>query len=373
MTPAAFSPTDLADYDFELPPEQIAQHALPQRDQARLLRLDRATGEILSRQHDDRVCDLPGLLRAGDLIVVNTTRVVPARLYGRKHSGGSAEALVLGPHGDPTRHEYRALIRISGRLRTGLRFSFESAGRPGAGATADAELVAFVEPEESDAPPSRGECILRFDAGASPYDVGEAPLPRYIRRTPGDPRSAADLERYQTVYAREPGAVAAPTAGLHLTQALLAALGAAGIERADVVLHVGAGTFRPLSAENFQSGRLHPEAYLLPAETAEAVARTRERGGRVIAVGTTSARVLESCARDGGRVDASEGETDLFLYPGQPFRVVDGLLTNFHLPQSSLLLLVAAFAGREPVMAAYRAALAAGYRFYSYGDAMLIV
>jgi S-adenosylmethionine:tRNA ribosyltransferase-isomerase len=373
MTRVARSPIDLADYDFELPPEQIAQHALPQRDQARLLRLDRTSGEILSKAHDAHVCDLPSLLRAGDLIVVNTTRVVPARLFGHKDSGGGAEALVLGPHGDPARAEYRALIRISGRLRTGLRFTFAHADDRGARATADAELVAFVEPEEPDAPPSRGECILRFDAGVSPYDVGEAPLPPYIRRTPGDPRSAADLERYQTVYAREPGAVAAPTAGLHLTQALFSALDAAGIGRADVVLHVGAGTFRPLSAENLHTGRLHRETYVLPAATADAIAQTRERGGRVIAVGTTSARVLESCAREGGLVEASAGETDLFLYPGQPFRVVDGLLTNFHLPRSSLLLLVAAFAGRAPVMAAYRAALAAGYRFYSYGDAMLIV
>jgi S-adenosylmethionine:tRNA ribosyltransferase-isomerase len=215
----------------------------------------------------------------------------------------------------------------------------------------------------------RGEVELEFEPGADPYSVGEAPLPPYIRRP--HPR-ADDRERYQTIYAREPGAIAAPTAGLHFSEPLFQRLEARGVETAEVVLHVGPGTFRPLDDESLREGRLHRERYELGDATAGAVARTRDRGGRVIAVGTTSVRVLESCASGDGQVMPGSGETDIFLRPGSSFSVVDGLITNFHLPRSSLLLLVAAFAGRERVLSAYAEAIARDYRFYSYGDAMLI-
>jgi S-adenosylmethionine:tRNA ribosyltransferase-isomerase len=213
-----------------------------------------------------------------------------------------------------------------------------------------------------------GEVLLRCADGTSPYDLGETPLPPYIRRAGPDPR---DVERYQTVYAREPGSVAAPTAGLHFTPALLDALAERGVARAELVLHVGPGTFRPLRSEDLAAGRLHAEPFELSPACADAVARARERGGRVVAVGTTTARVLETCAAGERRVVARSGATDLFLRPGSRFHVVDALLTNFHLPRSSLLLLVAAFAGRERVLRAYAEAVAARYRFHSYGDAML--
>ena len=299
--------------------------------------------------------DLPALLRAGDLLVVNATRVLPARLRGAKVSGGRAEALLLGP-APGAAPRWRALVRCRGRLRPGLAFRF------GAGADAfDAELVALG---------ADGEVLLATAPEVDPYRAGEPPLPPYIRRAAHDP---ADDARYQTVYARVPGAVAAPTAGLHLGEALLARLAEAGIERSEVVLHVGPGTFRPLQPADLAAGRLHAEPYELPEAAAEAVARTRARGGRVVAVGTTAARVLETCARPDGTVAPGRGETDLFLRPGVRFAAVDALLTNFHLPRSSLLMLAAAFAGRERLLAAYAEAVRLGYRFYSYGDAMLIL
>jgi S-adenosylmethionine:tRNA ribosyltransferase-isomerase len=386
---------ELDDFDYELPPESIAQQPAARRDQARLLVMDRAGGDVggapLSHR---RVCDLPGLLHPDDLVVMNATRVLPARLVGRKPTGGAVDALLLGEAAEDS-GRFRALVRSSGRLRVGQKFLFSNGtsrttSHPSHGATRhgatlekpaqtlEAELVELRE---------RGEVELQFERRASPYSIGVAPLPPYIRR-PGapveesplarpheSPDLATDLERYQTVFARVPGAIAAPTAGLHFTPELLRALGAAGIRTAEVVLHVGAGTFRPLSSEDLASGRLHPEAYELPPATAHAIAETRDRGGRVVAIGTTTTRVLESCADSREKragVRAGAGETDLFLRPASPFRVVDALLTNFHLPRSSLLLLVAAFAGRESILAAYREAIASGYRFYSYGDAMLI-
>jgi S-adenosylmethionine:tRNA ribosyltransferase-isomerase len=344
---ALAEPPELDAYDYALPPERIAQHPAPERDAARLMVLERGGGAAVH----GRVRDLPRWLRPGDLVVVNATRVLPARLRGHKASGGAAEALLLGPAGAPDR--YRALVRARGRLRTGLRLSL---GAP----PLDCEIAALGP---------AGEVVLAFAPGARPYDSGETPLPPYIRRDAPDP---ADAERYQTLYAREPGSVAAPTAGLHLSERVLAELAAAGVERAEVVLHVGPGTFRPVSEEALATGRLHAEPYELSEATAQAVARARERGGRVVAVGTTATRVLEACARDGGRVEPGRGATHLFVRPGHRFRAVDALLTNFHLPRSSLLLLVAAFAGRERVLAAYREAVARGYRFYSYGDAMLV-
>ncbi|MBW2425790.1 MAG: tRNA preQ1(34) S-adenosylmethionine ribosyltransferase-isomerase QueA, partial [Deltaproteobacteria bacterium] len=363
---------ELDAYDFELPERCIAQSPAVRREQARLMVLDRDDGSVVAAAEDSRVADLPRWLRAGDLLVVNATRVLPARLVGRKASGGAAEALLLGPATRPESSAagaepvFRALLKCTGRVREGLELAF------GAGGALPARVVAQHE---------RGEVSLLFPPGSDPYAHGVAPLPPYIRRgadEAGEPegRAQEDRDRYQTVYARAPGAIAAPTAGLHLSESLLAALRDAGIEIAEVVLHVGVGTFRPLDAEALASGRLHSESFELPERTAEAIDRTRERGGRIVAVGTTTTRVLESRARDDGRVQPGAGETDLFLRPGAEgggFRVVDALLTNFHLPRSSLLMLVAAFVGRAALLAAYREAVAAGFRFYSYGDAMLIV
>ena len=338
----------LEDYDFELPRERIAQHPLPERDASRLLCLSRQTGSV----RHDTIRGLPGLLRAGDLIVLNATRVLPARLHGQRESGGAAEALLLGPEpGGPSR--FRALLKISVRLRPGLKFRF--------GTDVEAEIAELA---------GDGEVILVFPPEVDPYSVGHPPLPPYIERS-GEP-SAEDRDRYQTVFARVPGAVAVPTAGLHLTDALLEQMVEAGVQRAEVVLHVGLGTFRPLRDADLASGQLHAERFELPRATAEAVAETRKRGGRVVAVGTTVTRVLESQACGNGQVVEGAGATRLFLKPGDPFRVVDALLTNFHLPRSSLILLVAAFAGPEHVLSAYRQAIAADYRFYSYGDAMFI-
>ncbi len=338
---------DLADFDYALPPERIAQHPTAERDGARLLVLDRARDRI----GHARVRDLPSLLAPGDLLVVNATRVLPARLRGTKlATGGATQALLVAP--GPRPGEFRALVR--GRVREGAKLRFGAAAHG-----IDAEVGPRLP---------GGEVWLRFAGGESPYRFGETPLPPYIRRARG---SLGDVERYQTVYARVPGSVAAPTAGLHLTHELLASLAGAGVERAEVVLHVGPGSFRPLRDEDLAAGRLSAEPFELGPACAEAVARARERGGRVVAVGTTTTRVLESCAEAGGRVRAGHGSSQLFLRPGSRFRVVDALLTNFHLPRSSLLLLVAAFAGRERVLDAYAQAVAAGYRFWSYGDAML--
>jgi len=342
---------ELDAYDYPLDPARIAQAPAARREDARLLVLDRPEGRI--GHHG--VSDLPQLLAPGDLLVVNATRVLPARLRGRKESGGAAEALLLGPTTPERPTRLRALVKLRGRLRVGQKLCFERDER-----SAEAEITALA-PD--------GEVTLEFAEGSDPYALGEAPLPPYIRRAAPEP---ADAERYQTVFARAPGSVAAPTAGLHLGERLLAALEARGIARAEVVLHVGPGTFRPLRAEDLARGALHAEPFALPEETARAVARTRASGGRVVAVGTTSTRVLESAAADDGTVRPGRGETRLFLRPGARFRVVDALLTNFHLPRSSLLLLVAAFAGRDPVLRAYAEAQARGYRFYSYGDAMLV-
>ncbi len=355
----------IAEYDYELPDELIAQHPAERREAARMMLVDRDHG-ALPGAGDTRVEDLDRWLAPGDLLVVNATRVLPARLRGRKASGGRCEALLLDPAprfepGDP-RPRWHALVRSSGRLREGLRFDFGTEAAP-----LPCELVALGE---------GGVVELAFDAGHDPLAHGEAPLPPYIRR-PEEALDAelrrSDLERYQTVYAREPGAVAAPTAGLHLTDALLERLAARGVGREEVVLHVGIGTFRPLRPEDVEAGRLHGERYELPEKTADAIARTRAAGGRVVAVGTTTTRVLEHCADGAGGVRPGRGETELFIKPGSPIRVVDGLLTNFHLPGSSLLMLVAAFVGFEAMRAADARAVAERYRFFSYGDAMLIL
>jgi S-adenosylmethionine:tRNA ribosyltransferase-isomerase len=299
--------------------------------------------------------DLPGLLAPGDLVVVNRSRVIPARLLGRRASGGQAEILLLRGRGDG---RWEAMVRPGRHLRPGQRVSV------------DEDLSVVVESEALAADGRRQVRLLsrRRDVVAGLERCGHTPLPPYIRR----PDRPLDRERYQTVYAREAGSIAAPTAGLHFTPAVLARLRERGIETAEVVLHVGPGTFHPVTAERVEDHVVEPEPFSVPQETADAIAAARARGGRVVAVGTTTVRVLETVARDGGGIEARDGEAGLVIVPGFAFRVVDALVTNFHLPRSSLLLLVAAFAGRERVLGAYAAALEEGYRFYSYGDAMLI-
>jgi S-adenosylmethionine:tRNA ribosyltransferase-isomerase len=301
------------------------------------------------------VRELPELLLPGDLLVVNRSRVFPARLLGRRAGGGEAEILLLARRGPD---EWDALVRPGRRLRSGDTVRVGD------------ELTLSV----ASGPLGRdGRRRVRLEASGVGADeaiarLGRLPLPPYIRR----PDDAADRERYQTVYAREAGSVAAPTAGLHFSDALLARLAARGVGRAELVLHVGPGTFRPVTADRVEEHRLEPEPFWIPPETAQAIASVRAAGGRVVAVGTTTVRALESAADSQGQVAAGAGETDLVILPGFGFRVVDVLLTNFHLPRSSLLLLVAAFAGRERALDAYAEAVRAGYRFYSYGDAMLV-
>ncbi len=341
----------IADFDYALPPSSIAQEAIEPRDRARLMRLPRAEGAPT----DHVFHDLPGLLRPGDLLVVNRSRVFPARLLGRREGGGGAEVFLLRDLGDD---RWEALVRPGRRLR------------PGAAVAIDPGLTVVIE-TAAVGPEGRRVVHLRAEAGsveAALERAGHVPLPPYIRR----PDRPEDRARYQTVYARERGSVAAPTAGLHFTPSLLDALRAAGVGIAEIVLHVGPGTFRPVTAEEVEDHRLEPEPYVIPAETAEAIASARTSGGRVVAVGTTVVRALEAAAGDEGTVRAGTGETALVVRPGFTFRITDALVTNFHLPRSSLLLLVAAFAGRERVLGAYGEAVQRGYRFYSYGDAMLL-
>jgi S-adenosylmethionine:tRNA ribosyltransferase-isomerase len=327
----------LEDLDYTLPPGRIAQAPARPRDAAALLILDRRTDTI----DHARFGDLATRVQPDDLLVVNDTRVVPARIRGRKATGGRAEALLLERLPDG---EWMALLRTRGRLRPGIRISFGEV---------DAEVKAVSED---------GRCRLRF-RGEDPSSLldrlGEAPLPPYIRRP--DPRKE-DLEDYQSIFARVPGAVAAPTASLHFTDEI-----AAKLRLATVTLHVGPGTFRPLRSARVEEHHLEPEWYSVPEETARAIEATRARGGRVIAVGTTVVRTLETT---GGR--AGNGLTDLFIYPGYAFRTVDSLVTNFHLPRSTLLALVMAFTGVEATQRAYAYAIEHGLRFYSYGDAMWI-
>jgi len=321
------------------------------RDAARLLRLPRTGGAPA----DHVFRDLPRLLRAGDLLVVNRSRVFPARLLGRRAGGGQAEVLLLRPEGD---ERWEALVRPGRRLR------------PGDVVAVDDDLSVTIETEARGEDGRRGVRLAATSGAvaAALEQAGHVPLPPYIRR----PDRPDDRARYQTVYARETGSVAAPTAGLHFTPALLDALRGAGIDVAEIVLHVGPGTFRPVTADEVEDHRLAGEPYVIPRETADAIAAARARGARVVAVGTTVVRTLEAAARGDGAVAAGTGETDLVIAPGFRFRTTDALVTNFHLPRSSLLLLVAAFAGRERVLEAYAEALRRGYRFYSYGDAMLV-
>jgi S-adenosylmethionine:tRNA ribosyltransferase-isomerase len=337
-----------SDFDYELPAASIAQEPAP-RGESRLLVLDRTGPERCSR-----VRDLPRLLTPGDLLVLNDTRVIPARLYGRSAGGGKMEILLIEPVGG---REWEALVKPGRRARPGARIEIAEG------------LAAEVVDKREDGPAHRYR--LRFSEPIEPHldRLGHIPLPPYIHR----PDTAEDRERYQTVYARRPGAVAAPTAGLHFTEGLLREIEGAGVEIARVTLHVGIGTFKPVDAERIEEHRMERERYEIGEETAGAVRRAREAGRRIVAVGTTVVRTLEGAAlAGGGEVRAGERATDIFITPGFRFQVVDALLTNFHLPRSTLLMLVSALAGRERVMAAYEEAIREGYRFYSYGDAMLV-
>jgi len=349
------------DFDYELPPELIAQEPAPRRDASRLLALSRSDGQMRHLTFSD----LPSLLRPEDLLVLNDTRVLPARLSGRRAgqgTGGRVEALLVEPlSGD---HLWRALLKGSCRPGEPIDFGKDLVGR-------------LVSRDDRFA-------VLELSTGREPGGVREAleragrmPTPPYIRRRGDgggveDERETMDRERYQTVYARVAGALAAPTAGLHFTQDLLGAVRERGVDLGFLTLHVGLGTFQPVRVDRVSEHRMHAESFVLPETLAAQVSRARGRGGRVVAVGTTVARVLEWRAGDRGQVAPGAGECDLFIRPGHRFRVVDALITNFHLPRSTLLMLVSAFAGMETIRRAYDAAIVSRYRFYSYGDAMYV-
>jgi S-adenosylmethionine:tRNA ribosyltransferase-isomerase len=335
-----------SDFHFDLPPELIAQTPLAERSASRLLVVDAAT----QRFEDRRFTDLVELLSPGDLLVLNDTRVLPARLYGRKETGGAVEILI---ERITSAHEARVQLGVSKKPKAGGRIVFDD----GSAATVIGRDGEFF--------------LLRFDAH-EPLEklllrLGRMPLPPYIDRA----ADAADEERYQTVYARETGAVAAPTAGLHFDARLLDALTARGIGSGYVTLHVGAGTFQPVRSEQIEDHVMHREWLNVGADLVEKIRRTRENGGRVVAVGTTVVRALESATCE-GTLEPFAGETQIFIFPGYRITSVDALITNFHLPESTLLMLVSAFAGRETMLAAYRHAVEERYRFFSYGDAMLI-
>jgi len=338
-----------ADYDYPLPPERIAQAPAARRDESRLMVVERATGRITHGVFRD----LDTLMAAGDALVLNTTRVIRARLLGTRDSGAPGEILLLRPLGGD---QWEAMVSPGGKLRPGRVLHIA----PGF----DAEIEELTE---------RRTRVVRLRAAegadAAIARHGHIPLPPYIARAD----AAGDAERYQTVYAREPGSVAAPTAGLHFTPELLALLDARGVHRAEVLLHVGAGTFKPVEHDDPAEHVMHEEHYEVGAAAARTIAEVRAAGGSVWAVGTTSARTLESAAARDGAVRAGSGETRLFIRPPYTFRAVDKLITNFHLPRSTLIMLVAAFAGYELTMRAYREAVEAGYRFYSYGDAMVVI
>ena len=354
-------------YDYDLPADRIAQFPALQRDQSRLLVLQTQGAELAHR----RFIDLADYLRAGDLLVINTTKVFPARLLGRKQTGGKVELFLLafpqpstadGP--DPSWREATAiaLVKSSKRPKVGSLLHFGP------------RLRARIDTLHPD---GKAEVCLRYqpEPGQSLEQIlethGQMPLPPYISRPDGS--LGEDRDRYQTRYASQTGSVAAPTAGLHFSDELLGAIRSKGVAIATILLHVGYGTFAPVRNEDIRDHAIHKEYVEIPTETAEAIRRAKQRGGRIWAVGTTTVRTLEFAVDNQGHVQAGSGECDLFIYPGYQFQVVDNLITNFHLPKSSLLFLVAALAGRDRILAAYRQAVAAGYRFFSYGDAMAII
>lgn len=345
----------LDDYDYPLPEELIAQVPCDRRDGSRLLHLKRHDG-ALSHRHFRDIVDL---LSPSDVLVVNDTRVVPGRLHGRKETGGKAELLILdyGERQNTEQRFYHCLIKASKQAAAGTRILFDEG--------LVAEVHDFVD----------GIYTVRFKGPASLDEligrIGQMPLPPYIKRDAAQPH-AADRTRYQTVYASKQGAIAAPTAGLHFTDAILARLREKGVTVATVTLHVGYGTFMPVRVDDIRDHRMHDEWFSIPEATARIVNRAKAEKRRVVAVGTTSVRTLEYAARNSGIVSPGSGRCDLFIYPGYAFTLVDAMLTNFHLPRSTLLMLVSAFAGRETMLQAYAQAVRQGYRFFSYGDAMLI-
>jgi S-adenosylmethionine:tRNA ribosyltransferase-isomerase len=352
---------EIEDYNYNLPQDLIAQTPACKRDHSRLLAVDRSTGSF----SDHRFFDLPRLLLAGDLLVVNNTQVVPARIFGHKESGGRIEILVLehpdvmpGP-GDEGPSERLCLMKASRRPRPGSLLFFD--------ADVSGEIKSVL---------GNGLVTIRFNGGRGIGSLleekGRLPLPPYIKRGKTSALEGVDRERYQTVYAATKGAVAAPTAGLHFTLELLRKLESRGVSVLPLTLHVGYGTFRPVKVKDIREHRVGHEKYTISPETADRIRRVRESGGRVIAVGTTVVRALESAATNDGGVIPGEGKTDLLITPGFVFRVADGLITNFHLPKSSLLFLVSAFAGLDLIKRAYAEAVEKRYRFYSYGDAMVI-
>ena len=341
--------TRVSDYDFALPESLIAQEPMATRDESRLLVIHRDTGTIEHR----RFRDITGFIPAGDALVVNTTKVIRARLLGTRPSGAPAEVLLLKALGDDI---WEAMVQPGAKLQAGKMVTI-----------ADDFRIEMLDATE------RGTKFVRLHCAVPAAEAierhGHIPLPPYMTRSD----TAADAQRYQTVYADQAGSVAAPTAGLHFTPDVLDTLATKGVERADVVLHVGAGTFRPISVDDPREHLMHDEWYHVPHVTAHTINRVRAAGGGVWAVGTTSTRTLESVSSADGTVAAGEGQTDIFIYPPYRFRCVDHLLTNFHLPKSTLVMLVAAFTGYDLTMRAYRDAIAQEYRFYSYGDAMLII
>ena len=336
-----------SDFYFDLPEELIAQTPLQQRDQSRLMLLDKQSGAISHRHF----YELPDLLREGDCLIMNDSRVLPARLLGSRLSGGSVELVLLRDLGDG---RWECLSRPGRKTKPGTQLQF-----------GNGELTAEVE-----AVAEGGNRIVKFQYEGIFLEVlerlGKMPLPPYIKE------ELQDAERYQTVYSREIGSAAAPTAGLHFTEELLDAIRAKGIKTGFVTLHVGLGTFRPVKEEEIEDHDMHSEFCMIPEETAQLINETKARGGRVVAVGTTSCRTLESFAAEDGRMKAASGWTNIFIYPGYRFKCIDALITNFHLPESTLIMLVSALAGRENVLHAYRSAVEEKYRFFSFGDAMLI-
>ncbi len=335
------------DFDFYLPEELIAQTPLEKRDASRLLVLDKATGALEHRHF----YELPEFLNEGDCLVLNNSRVLPARLIGTRESGGAVELVLLRDLGEG---RWECLSRPGRKTKPGTKLVF-------GGGELSAEVESVAE---------GGNRIVRFDYDGIFLEVlerlGKMPLPPYIKEELDDP------ERYQTVYSRELGSAAAPTAGLHFTQELLDQIAAKGVKICYVTLHVGLGTFRPVKEDDIEQHEMHSEFCIVPEETARTITETKRRGGRVIAVGTTSCRTLESFANEDGTVNPSSGWTDIFIYPGYRFKCIDALVTNFHLPESTLIMLVSALAGREHVLNAYRIAVEERYRFFSFGDAMFI-
>lgn len=337
-----------SDFTYDLPEELIAQTPIAQRDSSRLLVLDKNTGEIEHRHF----FDLKEYLRPGDCLVLNNSRVIPARLFGSRPTGGAVEVVLLKDLGE---NRWECLSRPGKKMRPGTEVTFGD----------NAELRGVVEEVRED-----GNRIIRFSYEGIFLEIldklGHMPLPPYIKEQLNDP------ERYQTVYSKEPGSAAAPTAGLHFTNELLDKIRAMGVEVQFVTLHVGLGTFRPVKVENVEEHEMHSEYCTIPEETAAAIMRTHRNGGRVIAVGTTSCRTLESFTAEDGTVRASGGWTNIFIYPGYRFKCIDALVTNFHLPESTLVMLVSALAGKENILRAYNNAVEERYRFFSFGDAMFI-